>query len=68
MKKRYSKPIVEIIALESENLMVILSCETGEVGTGEGEVGDETPDLVVERRGEWGNLWTEKPVEEEGRW
>ena len=33
--------------------MTVVSGETGNVGTGEGNAGDETPDLSSGRRGEW---------------
>lgn len=69
-RKAYIKPTMEVIELESPPLMLILSVEDPEL-TVDGDVVIDTRDeqLVSSRRGEWGNLWAETPVEEEGgRW
>lgn len=69
-RKAYIKPTMEVIELESEPLMLILSVEDPEL-TVDGDVVIDTRDeqLVSSRRGEWGNLWAETPIEEEGgRW
>lgn len=57
MKKMYVKPIVEAIEVEFESLMTTTSGETGGVGTGSGQVGDDTENLTNHHRGSWGNLW-----------
>ena len=57
MKKRYTSPITIEYKLLSEPLMLVVSGETDKTQVGNGTVGDDTPDLVAERRGEWGNLW-----------
>ena len=57
MKKRYTSPITIEYKLLSEPLMLVVSGETEKTQVGNGTVGDDTPDLVAERRGEWGNLW-----------
>lgn len=69
-RKVYIKPAMEVIELESEPLMLILSVEDPELPV-DGDVVIDTRDeqLVSSRRGEWGNLWAETPMEEEGgRW
>lgn len=69
-RKVYIKPTMEVIELESEPLMLILSVEDPELPV-DGDVVIDTRDeqLVSSRRGEWGNLWAEAPeVEEGGRW
>lgn len=69
-RKAYIKPTMEVIELESPPLMLILSVEDPEL-TVDGDVVIDTRDeqLVSSRRGEWGNLWAETPIEEEGgRW
>lgn len=69
-RKAYIKPTMEVIELESPPLMLILSVEDPEL-TVDGDVVIDTRDeqLVSSRRGEWGNLWAETPMEEEGgRW
>ena len=69
-RKVYIKPTMEVIELESEPLMLILSVEDPELPV-DGDVVIDTRDeqLVSSRRGEWGNLWAEAPAEEEGgRW
>lgn len=48
---------MEVQEIESPQLMITTSGETGETGTGSGTVGDTTPDLVRRRRGTWGDLW-----------
>lgn len=57
MKKRYVKPDMEVLEIENEILMMAMSSEQSNVGTGNGPAGDETPDLSNKRRGTWGNLW-----------
>ena len=59
MKKRYIAPQMEVLELETTQLMLTASGETGSAGTGGtvGGSGDGTPDLAPNRRGTWGNLW-----------
>ena len=57
MKKNYLNPEFNVISLVSEPVMTVVSGETGNVGTGEGNAGDDTPDLSSGKRGEWGSLW-----------
>lgn len=57
MKKRYTSPITVECKLLSEPLMLVISGETGGTQVGNGTAGDSTPDLVAQKRGEWGNLW-----------
>ena len=58
-KKRYITPQVEVLELETPQLMVATSGETGSAGAGGnvGGSGEGTPDLAPDRRGSWGNLW-----------
>ena len=56
-KKEYIRPTALIHELVSEPLMLVVSGETDKTQVGNGTVGDETPDLVAQKRGEWGNLW-----------
>ena len=50
---------MEVLELETTQLMLTASGETGSAGTGGtvGGSGDGTPDLAPNRRGTWGNLW-----------
>ena len=57
MKKSYTSPVAVEYNLMSEPLMLVVSGETGATQVGNSTAGDGTPDLVAERRGEWGNLW-----------
>lgn len=57
MKKYYVKPAIEAIEVQHEALMMTVSGEQDNVGTGDGTAGDDTPGLSRERRGSWGNLW-----------
>ena len=57
MKKNYLNPEMSVITLVSESIMNVVSGETGNLGTGDGSVGDGTEDLVSRKRGEWGDLW-----------
>ena len=57
MKKQYVMPIIDIINIEHEALMLTVSGEQSNAGTGSGTVGNETPNLSNKRRGTWGNLW-----------
>ena len=59
MKKRYITPQMEVLELETPQLMFATSGETGSTGTGGtvGGSGQGTPDLATGRRGTWGNLW-----------
>lgn len=60
VKKQYIKPTVEIVVIECPQLMITVSiAESDEVGVGDETVDNSTPDLVVKRRGEWGDLWAE---------
>lgn len=65
MKKNYIKPEIEIVAYETESLMVILSAgdSLDDTTSSEEEPGGEIEADAPERRGEWGNLWVD-PVEE----
>lgn len=49
---------MEVVEFASEVLMTITSGETDGTGTGDGEAGDEDPELIGRRRGTWGNLWS----------
>ena len=55
MKKIYVKPEFEAVEVEIESLMTTTSGEQGNAGV-EGEEGDGD-DLVIGRRGSWGNRW-----------
>ena len=57
LKKLYITPEIKVYDIEIQQLMLVASGEKGEVGTGTGNADDNTPDLVVRRRGTWGNLW-----------
>lgn len=57
MKQQYVKPAIESIEVQHEALMMTVSGEQDNVGTGNGTAGDETPGLSRGRRGSWGNLW-----------
>ena len=57
MSKKNFKPEVVSVEFVSSPLMLIVSVETGGVGTGGGTAGDEHPDLAGKNRGEWGNMW-----------
>ena len=56
MKKLYIIPTIEIVWLETENLMMTTSGETGGVGTGKGDA-DFGPELTKERRVGWSDWW-----------
>ena len=56
-KQKYIAPRMEVIELEVQETILVVSGETGSAGTGEGSVGDETEDLSTTKRGTWGNLW-----------
>lgn len=58
MKKEYLKPTVEVVEFASEVLMNTASGETDNVGTGNGNAGNN-PELSVGHRDAWGNLWGE---------
>ena len=57
MKKRYMAPEATNVELALSPVMTTVSGETGNVGTGDGTAGDNTPDLSAGNRGDWGNLW-----------
>ena len=57
MKKIYSTPQSIKIELSSEPLMNVTSGEQTGAGVGNGNAGNNTPDLSGKRRAEWGNLW-----------
>ena len=57
MKKRYITPQIEVLELETTQLMLTASGETSSSGTGSGSADDTSPDLATDRRGSWGNLW-----------
>ena len=56
MKKLYIIPTIEIVWLETENLMMTTSGETGGVGTGKGDA-NYGPELTKERRVGWSDWW-----------
>ena len=62
MKKRYVAPIIDIVDIEYEVLMLAVSSEQSNTGTGSGTAGNDTPDLSNKRRGTWGNLWDDTGV------
>ena len=51
MKKRYVKPVMEVVEIENEILMMTMSGEQGSTGTGSGTAGNDTPDLSNRHRG-----------------
>ena len=57
MSKKYLKPEVVSVEIKSSPLMLTVSGETGNTGVGDGNAGDNTPDLSGKNRGEWGNMW-----------
>ena len=57
MKKQYVTPIIDIVDIEPESLMLTVSSEQTNVGTGNDTAGNDTPDLSNRHRGSWGNLW-----------
>lgn len=57
MSKKYLKPEVVSIEIKSSPLMLTVSGETGNAGVGDGNAGNNTPDLSGKNRGEWGNMW-----------
>ena len=58
MKKNYVKPEFEAVELEIESLMNTLSGEQGYVDVdNDCPATDGDPDLVIGRRGSWGNRW-----------
>jgi len=64
MKKVYVKPQIEIIPIDPRATMMAESVYI-EVEEEEEPAEPDAP----KRRGEWGNLWAETPMEEEGgRW
>lgn len=64
MKKVYVRPLIEIIEMEVEDELLTLSVVDDIPADPDEEV------LTNKRRGEWGDLWVETPLEEEddGRW
>ena len=48
---------MEVLELETPQLMFTTSRETSSLGTGSGSADDTTPDLATSRRGSWGDLW-----------
>lgn len=61
MKKEYLEPTMEITAMELSSIIATSNGttegESVQAGTGSGQVGDGTPDLVGRRHGNWGDLW-----------
>ena len=58
MKEQYVAPTIEVVEIENQQLMLTVSGEQIEVGSGNNSgSGVGTPDLVNKRRGKWGNLW-----------
>lgn len=57
MKKNYSTPEVVNVDLIVSPVMTTTSGEQGSAGIGSGSVGNETPDMSADKRGDWGNLW-----------
>ena len=57
MSKKYLKPDVVSVEIKSSPLMLTVSGETGNAGVGDGNAGNNTPDLSGKNRGEWGNMW-----------
>lgn len=61
-KKEYLEPTMEITEMELSSIIATSNGttegESGQVGIGSGQVGNETPDLVGRRRGSWGDLWS----------
>ena len=65
MKKQYVTPIIDIVDIDPEFLMLTMSSEQSNAGTGNGTADDDTPDLSNKRRlrrGTWGNLWDDTGV------
>ena len=57
MKKNYVKPEAMNVEMELSPVMTSVSGETGNAGVGDGNTGNNTPDLSGKNRGEWGNMW-----------
>ena len=57
IKRKYQTPEIEVLVLDTPQLMLTISGEQDSVGTGDGNVGNDTPDLGNHRRGVWGNRW-----------
>ena len=54
MKRVYVKPDIEVVDLEVESLLNTLSSEIwDDEGVGDGQVGDETPDLSKYHNSVW---------------
>ena len=57
LKQKYQTPKTEIIVLDTPQLMLTVSGEQDSAGMGDSNVGNDTPDLGINRRGSWGNRW-----------
>ena len=57
MKKKYQKPVVEILEFENDVFMLTTSDDMN-IGDG-GDIGEDDDPEANRHRGEWGNLWAE---------
>ena len=55
MKQKYQTPATEVLILDTLQLMLTVSGEQDSVAMGDGNVGNDTPDLGVRHRSTWGN-------------
>lgn len=53
MKKQYINPDIEEVLLDTESLLNVVSGGVWEEGVGDGQVGDETPDLSKSHNSAW---------------
>lgn len=53
MKKEYINPDIEEVLLDTESLLNVVSGGVWEEGVGDGQVGDETPDLAKSYNSVW---------------
>ena len=57
-RKQYISPSVQSVDLDTSELMLTVSGESTDAGVGDGNVGDETPDLVSKHNGaHWNHSW-----------
>ena len=53
MKKEYINPDIEEVLLDTESLLNVVSGGVWEEEVGDGQVGDETPDLAKSHNSVW---------------
>lgn len=59
-KKKYIKPLVEIVELDIEMMIATSGEENLEIEYTDEEASEEYEVLVNKRRGVWGDLWNEE--------